>query len=102
MTFEEMVAMLANAKTGETELPANIFDDIRREYQTVIDGSAASIKERDEQLTAERAEVTRLKSMNFDLLMKSGVNTVDNDDDEGDDGSEDQNPPSGGIDSLFK
>ena len=95
--FNELINL---AKSGGEDVPETIYDDLSHAYQTTLDGSQAALAARQEALDKAAAEITRLKAMNFELMMKSPASDVDDDDDKGDNGKKTQTPL--GIDGLFR
>ena len=101
-TFEELMEQFRNP--GETGLPENFAEELQTAYQDDLSVRDAAVKDREEKLAeAEKArqerdaEVTRLKAVNYDLLVaapKAGNPAENNEPD----GGADQ----GGIDSLFE
>ena len=70
MGFLDLISLLR--EPGDNEIPPSIYDDLTTEYNTVVEGSAASIAEREAANAELVAEITRLKAINFDLLMATG------------------------------
>jgi hypothetical protein len=101
-TFEEIMEQYRNP--GENGVPDNFADEIQSAYREEIGLREAAIADRDQKLAdaekarAERdAEVTRLKAVNYDLLVaapKAGNPAEENKPDGG--------AAQGGIDSLFE
>lgn len=101
-TFEELMEKFRNP--GETGVPENFADELTTAYQNDLSVRDAAVQEREQRLAdavaaqAERdKEITRLKAVNYDLLIaapKPGEKTGEqiNDDDAG----------PRGIDSLFE
>ena len=81
------------------DLPETIFDDLRSEYDALRSGSVAKVEELTAAQQADKAEIARLKAVNFDLLTASGVQK-DSDADESDSGDDDDSPMT--IDDLFR
>lgn len=95
--FIDLVGQLQNPP--EDGLPAGIYDDLTAEYNGVaqhLDSAQAKISEYDQKVQAYESEISRLKSLNYDLLMSSGADNG---------GDDDRNPPAEdsprGIDALF-
>ena len=97
MDFNELLNL---AKSGGEGVPETIYDDLAGAYQVTLDGSQAALAARQEALDAAQAEITRLKAMNFELMMKSPASDVDDDDGKGDNESKTKTPL--GIDGLFR
>jgi len=84
LDFEQLVAMLRNP--GEDGIPETIYDDLSASYTDATSTRDAKITTSGEELAAAQAEILRLKSHNYDLLMATGI---DNSDDSGEDDSND-------------
>lgn len=97
MDFNELLNL---AKSGGEDVPETIYDDLSNAYQTTVDGSMAALAARQEALDKAAAEITRLKAMNFELMMKSPAQEVDDNDDKTDNESKTRTPL--GIDGLFR
>jgi hypothetical protein len=93
MTFEELIAALR--EPGEDGVSPTIYDDLTASYSAVTEGSAAKIAELEETINAQTAEISRLKAVNYDLLMDSKTEEIEEPD------TEDSEEPEAGIDSLF-
>lgn len=95
MGFSELLQSLQNP--GEGGVPDTIYDDLTNEYNAVVEGGAAKAAEHESVVSQMADEIARLKALNFDLLVASGVNdepeTVPDDSDD--------EPESPTIDSLF-
>ena len=101
-TFEELMEQFRNP--GDTGLPDNFADELTTTYQEEISLREAALADREQKLAdAEKArqerdqEVTRLKAVNYDLLVaapKAGTPASDNQPDGGDEKR--------GVDSLFE
>ncbi len=93
--FSELLAMLVNP--GEDGTPETIYDDLSASYTDATSTRDAKIGETSSALEAALAELNRVKAMNYDLLMASGVaesddsgnNGSDNDGDNDDIGDDD-------------
>lgn len=94
MDFTELVAMLQNP--GEDGLPDSIYDDLAASYNGLAEGSASKVAELTASLQDRESEISRLKSMNYDLLISSNPVV----DEETDNTSDDADAPVG-VDSLF-
>ena len=101
-TFEELMEQFRNP--GAEGIPENFAEELQKTYtddlsvrDAAVEARKAEIVERDELLAAREAEVTRLKAVNYDLLVaapKAG-NPADN-------SKPDDGAAQGGIDSLFE
>ncbi len=95
MGFSELLQTLQNP--GDDGVPDTIYDDLTTEYNMVVDGGAASAAEHESVVSQMASEIERLKALNFDLLVASGVSdepeTIPEDSDD--------EPESPTIDSLF-
>ena len=102
-TFEELMEQYRNP--GETGLPESFADDLAASYQNDITIREAAIAEREKEIAArdallekERGENTRLKAVNYDLLIAAPKT--------GDAGAHEQQQDNAGekrgIDSLFE
>jgi hypothetical protein len=102
-SFEELMNLYRNP--GETGIPEDFADQLAAAYQDDLSVRDAAVKDREKQrddaiaAQAERdKEITRLKAVNYDLLIaapkpggdKSGDNSID------------ENAEPRGIDSLFE
>lgn len=70
MDFNELVALLRNP--GDDGLPETIYDDLTSSYNLAVEGGAASLAASEAEVASLREEVSRLKALNFDLLMAAG------------------------------
>jgi len=105
--FQELLELLRNPGEDGT-LPDTIYDDLTATYSETHDraeGALAkageyesAIAEYDGKIQAYESEISRLKAMNYDLLMASGVESGGDDDGGGDESGDDNNK---GIDGLF-
>lgn len=93
--FDELLALLR--EPGEDGVPETIYDDLSGEYASLTDSSGAKVAQLEEQLQAQIEENSRLKAMNYDLLMSA---PSDDADEPADDPIEDDEPA--GIESLFE
>lgn len=77
-------------------VPASIYDDLTGLYGNVVSGSEAKVSELSAIIQGYESEISKLKAMNYDLLVSSaGDNqTADN--------TADDDTEPGGIDSLFE
>lgn len=96
MGFSEILQSLQNP--GDDGVPDTIYDDLTAEYNSVVEGGAASAAEHESVVSQLTDEIGRLKALNFDLLVSAGVNDApetpsDDSDDE---------PESPTIDDLFE
>jgi hypothetical protein len=102
-SFEELMNLYRNP--GENGVPEDFADQLAAAYQDDLSVRDAAVKDREAKLTAAQqeqakrdAEITRLKAVNYDLLIaapkpgseKSGDNSID------------ENAEPRGIDSLFE
>lgn len=94
MSFDDLVALLKNP--GDEPIPDTIYDDLTASYRDLLDGSNASIGEKDNKIMALESEISRLKAANYDLLMASGSAPVE--DEPNDDDDDDETT----IDDLFE
>lgn len=108
MAFNDLLAALRNP--GDDGLPDTIYDDIEGAYNEDIGIRDAAIAERDaaiaghaEELQGRDSEISRLKAVNYDLLMQSQTGDSESDS-EGVEGGADteSDASSGGIGSLFE
>lgn len=99
-TFEELMEQFRNP--GETGIPESLADELTSAYQDDLSVRDAAVTDRENQLTerqkeidAQKAEVVRLKAVNYDLLVaapKAGDPVTNQGD----------NAEPHGIDSLFE
>lgn len=69
--FHDMIKALREPdENGPSE---TIYDDLVREYDTAFEGYTANTNTLAQQLAEKDAEVARLKSANYDLLMSVGT-----------------------------
>ena len=68
MTLDEIIEMLQNP--GEDGVPDTIYDDLRNVHNEAISGASAKIAELENSLGENTAEITRLKSANWDLFQQ--------------------------------
>ena len=105
--FQELLELLKNPGEDGT-IPDTIYDDLTATYTETHDRAEgafakvaeheSAISEYDAKIQAYESEISRLKAMNYDLLMASGVESGGDDDGGGDDSDDDNNK---GIDNLF-
>lgn len=95
MDFNELVALLRNP--GDDGLPETIYDDLTSSYNLAVEGGAASLSASEAEVASLREEVSRLKALNFDLLMAAGGEKSD------DEPTDEPTDPIGetSIDDLF-
>jgi hypothetical protein len=103
-TFEELMEQFRNP--GENGVPETFADDLSKAYTDDLSIRDAAVSEREERIAAKELEiaerdkeVTRLKAVNYDLLVaapKPG-DTSENDNDNAGGQAE-----ATGIDSLFE
>jgi hypothetical protein len=94
--FDELLA--AMKEPGEDGLPETIYDDLSSEYALLSENSGAKVAELESMLQEKESEISRLKAMNYDLLVAAPANEEPVD--EGSDDTDDEE--SDGIDSLFE
>lgn len=99
MDFAELIEMLRNP--GEDGIPETIYDDLANTYNHALETRDAKISEIEEINRERESEISRLKSMNYDLMMASAVNEDDGESGGDEDNSADDDEPSG-IDDLFE
>ena len=98
--FQEVLAKL---RGWDTENPpeASMIETLATEYQAVTDqrdGATVLISERDEQISELAREVSRLKGENYDLAIRVGIKSAEDDTDKKDD----NNSQPRGIHGLFR
>lgn len=74
--FNEILKQMRE-HSGEEPLPATLYDDLAREYQSVVDqrdGATVQIQEKDSSIAQFQSEVSRLKSENYDLTIRQPGN----------------------------
>lgn len=79
----------------ENGVPETIYDDLTREYDTAFEGFTAKTNSLTSQISEKEAEISRLKSINFDLLMSTGTGN------EPEDGSDNNEDKAISFDDLF-
>jgi len=94
MDFAELLAALQNP--GDEGLSPTVYDDLSIVYGDDVGSRDAKIEELNAGIQAREAEISRLKVLNYDLLMSS-PGEVPADDNESDNDS----TPDSGVDSLF-
>ena len=93
--INELLDKLRNP--GEDGIPDTIYDDIAGTYNHAVETRDAKISETEKALQEREAEISALKSANYDLMMSTAVEK-----DEGGDESETEPEDSpSGIDDLF-
>ena len=100
-TFEELMEQFRNP--GETGLPDTFADDLATAYSNDLSVRDAAVTDRENKVleannavTAREAEITRLKAVNYDLLIAAPKTGEPADNDETGENS------ASGIDSLFE
>lgn len=69
--FNELLAQIRE-HTGDEPLPTTIYDQLAGEYQGVVDqrdGATVQLAENATGIAQSQAEVSRLKSQNYDLVI---------------------------------
>lgn len=97
MDFEQMLELLRNP-TDDVEVPVTIYDDIAGAYRTSMESSTASLAEKDAMINSLNAEISRLKTVNYDKLVQGNTN---GNPDEAEEESDDDGDDDAGIDDLF-
>ena len=98
--FDDVLASIRGWDQEEPP-PADVFDQLATEYRAVTDqrdGATVQISERDSRISELAAEVSRLKSENYDLAIRVGFKEPE--DNSGED-KEDDNQ-SRGVLGLFR
>ena len=102
-TFEEIMEQFRNP--GETGIPETFADDIAKAYTDDLSIRDAAVKEREDRLAAKELEiaerdkeVTRLKAVNYDLLVAAPKPDDKSDNEDDNTGGKE----TAGIDSLFE
>ena len=98
--FDDVLASIRGWDQEEPP-PADVFDQLATEYRAVTDqrdGATVQISERDSKISELAAEVSRLKSENYDLAIRVGFKEPE--DNSGED-KEDDNQ-SRGVLGLFR
>ena len=97
--FDDVLASIRGWDQEEPP-PADVFDQLATEYRAVTDqrdGATVQISERDSRISELAAEVSRLKSENYDLAIRVGFKEPEDNSGE----SNDDNP-SRGVLGLFR
>ena|SRR5690625_4720725 len=95
-TMDELLQALRNP--GEDGVPDTIYDDIAETYNHEITVRDSKISELDQAVIEREAEISKLKSANYDLMMSQSVS-----EDEGEEsGDSDSEETEVGIDDLFE
>lgn len=95
-TFEELIALLR--EPGEDGLPETIYDDLGTAFADATGTRDAAIAERDSVLQERESEISRLKAMNYDLLMASSNESKGSEETTNTDGGDDV----GTVDDFFE
>ena len=95
MDFDELLAKLRDP--GEDGAPETIYDDIAATYSHAIETRDAKISEQEKAVLEREAEISALKSANYDLMMS----TSSGDDESSDDDDTGEDDPAG-VDDLFE
>jgi len=69
--FKELLAQIRE-HTGEEPLPVTVYEQLASEYQGVVDqrdGATVQLQENATGIAQSQAEVSRLKSANYDLVI---------------------------------
>lgn len=96
MDFNELIALMR--EPGDREIPGTIYDDLTLAHTTALDGAGEKVALAEAANAELLAEVSRLKALNFDLLMAASGDTPPAD--ETDTTTETDSVPS--LDSLFE
>ena len=97
--FDDVLASIRGWDQEEPP-PADVFDQLATEYRAVTDqrdGATVQISERDSRISELAAEVSRLKSENYDLAIRVGFKEPE--DNSGEDKEDNQ---SRGVLGLFR
>ena len=97
--FDDVLASIRGWDQEEPP-PADVFDQLATEYRAVTDqrdGATVQISERDSRISELTAEVSRLKSENYDLAIRVGFKEPE---DNSGEGKEDNQPR--GVLGLFR
>ena len=97
--FDDVLASIRGWDQEEPP-PADVFDQLATEYRAVTDqrdGATVQISERDSKISELAAEVSRLKSENYDLAIRVGFKEPE--DNSGEDKEDNQ---SRGVLGLFR
>jgi hypothetical protein len=95
--FEDLVNRLQNP--GDEGIPETIYDDLTKVYTDDVSIREAAANEKGAALQAANDEISRLKAINFDLMMKQP--SEDSGNESGSDDSDSDDTESG-IDDLFE
>lgn len=100
MDFEQLMGILRDP--GPDGLPGTIYDDLTAAYQDATTTRDAKIGEMSDVVQSYESEISRLKAMNYDLLIASGAGQQNSDSDDGDsDDDGDDESDTITTDSLF-
>lgn len=69
--FHDLVNVLR--EPGDDGVPDTIYDDLTREFDTTLEGFNATTEKQNQKIAQYEAEVKRLKSANYDLLISVGT-----------------------------
>lgn len=97
MDFDELLAKLRDP--GEDGAPETIYDDIASTYNHAIETRDAKISEQEKAVLEREAEISALKSANYDLMMATTSSGDDDGSSDDDDTGEDE---PAGVDDLFE
>ena len=98
--FDDVLASLRGWDQEEPP-PADVFDQLATEYRAVTDqrdGATVQISERDSRISELAAEVSRLKSENYDLAIRVGFKEPEDNSGE----NKDDDNQSRGVLGLFR
>lgn len=96
----ELLELLRNPGEG-VEVPDTIYDDITNAYNEREGEFTALGEGYDNKVQALEGEISRLKAMNYDLLIASGNSSEGDTDSGSDDDGTDTDNEDAGIDDLF-
>lgn len=74
--MDDFLTQLRALTEGENPVPIELVDGITQEWgnaSTALDGAAVTITEKDTAITAQVAEINRLKAANYDLTIKNSA-----------------------------
>ncbi len=74
--FDEVLAKLRQRTEGENPIPVEIVDDLAAQFgqvNTALEGATIQISEKDQAIAARDAEISKLKSANYDLTVKASA-----------------------------
>ena len=94
--FAELLGLLR--EPGDDPPPETVYDDLSAEYEALSGSSVAKVAELTELVQAKDSEISRLKAMNYDLLVSAPA--TEEQEPEPDDEPDDDDDA--GIDSLFE